>query len=207
MDLKKPLILNQSKLGKYSSIVQKNIKDIPPEYRVAHELAVVALTSKQCNEPYEILLSDVLDVMDVKQKHGWDALDNLENPTEFYEYKPSSNATNPSGTINDDTLVKIEKCEKIYQEGKKGWLVLAGIDKTNYSFNCVYKFPLEIYNEDRRSYLSALMEKNKVQTKQTRSTYSITIKKSINLCTKFGKEYYVWQGERSSPLPPPYVSL
>ena len=104
--------------------------------------------------------------------------------------KPSSNTNNPCGTINDDSTDKIEKCENLE---KGGWLVLAGIDKEKYTFNKIYRFPLEIYNEDRRKYLKDLKKSNSGKEKQTRSTYSINIKKSIEFCNKFNKDYYVWE--------------
>ena len=108
--------------------------------------------------------------------------------------EPSSKKNNPSGTINDDSVKKITKCENLEEEGKKGWLVSAGIDKDNFTFNSIYKFPLEIYNEDRRKYFDDLKEKNSIKKeKQTRSTYGINIKKSIELCNKYEKEYYVWE--------------
>tara|TARA_Y100000996_G_scaffold180297_1_gene140991 strand:+ start:891 stop:1811 length:921 start_codon:yes stop_codon:yes gene_type:complete len=153
-----------------------------------YNIAKVALESKQCNEPYEILLSDLFDIKNIDEKHGFDGID-LETG-KFLEYKPSSNTNNPCGTINDDSTDKIEKCENLE---KGGWLVLAGIDKEKYTFNKIYRFPLEIYNEDRRKYLKDLKKSNSGKEKQTRSTYSINIKKSIELCNKFNKDYYVWE--------------
>ena len=140
-----------------------------------------------------MLLSDGLELVNNEEKHGHDAVDSLESTTAVYEFKPSSNSSNPSGTINDDSIKKIEKCETLDQEGLKGWLVLAGIDKNNFTFNSIYKFPMEIYNEDRRDYFHNLQRKNMMQAKQTRSTYGINIKRSIELCHKYEKIYYVWE--------------
>ena len=153
-----------------------------------YAIAKVALKSKQCNEPFEILLSDALHLKNIEEKHGFDALN--EQTGEIYEYKPSSNTNNPSGTINDDSIEKIEKCENLE---KGGYLILAGIDKQNYTFNKIYKFPLKIYNNDRRDYFADLKKSNAGKDKQTRSTYPINIDKSIKLCNQFDLDYYVWE--------------
>jgi len=192
-DLEKPLDLNLSELDKFSIISNINFDTIPEEHRLAYELAISSLKSKQCNEPYETLLSRVLNLYNNEDKHGWDAFDKKDDPLEFYEFKPSSNTNKPSGTINDDTFDKISKYESLVTESKQGWVVLAGINKNNYSFDCIYKFPAEIYNEDRKKYLTELFERNKNKSKQTRATYSITINKSINLCKQFNKLFYVWR--------------
>jgi hypothetical protein len=195
--LAKLLIVNEEYMSKYGHIkMMLDHKQVPEEHKLAYELAVSGLTSKQCNEPYEKLISYCLGLENSENKHGWDGLDSIENPTEFYEYKPSSKANSPSGTINDDSEAKIAKCELLTAtEGKKGWLILAGINKDAYNFNVIYKFPLEIYNEDRRKYLAETLEKNKKQggAKQTRITYAINVKKSIELCKQFNKYYYVWK--------------
>ncbi len=193
--LAKPLIVNEAYINKYKHIKDMlDTEQIPLEHKLAYELAMITLTSKQCNEPYEKLLSDYLGIMNCEQKHGWDGQDSKDNPTEFYEYKPSA-ANSPTGTINDDSEAKIAKCELVTTTaGQKGWMILAAIDKTDFKFKVIYKFPLEIYTEDRRKYLAKTMEKNKKQMgeKQTRITYAITAKKSIDLCRVFNKEYYVW---------------
>ena len=161
---------------------------------VLYELSKLALESKQCNEPWEKLLSELLDLINLDEKHGFDAEFRKDDILlEVYEYKPSSDKNNPQGTINDDSIEKIEKCENLEAEGTKGWLILAGIDKEKYTINIIYKFPLEIYNEKRREYFNGLKEKNKNKEKQTRSTYTITIGGSINLCNKYDKDYYVWE--------------
>ena len=113
---------------------QEFIKELEPVYNIAH----TALKSKQCNEPYEILLSDVLHLENIDDKHGFDAVDSIKDTKEVYEYKPSSNTNNPGGTINDDSIKKIEKCESLKQDGTGGWLILAGIDKQNYTINIIY---------------------------------------------------------------------
>jgi hypothetical protein len=188
-----PLQINEAEMNSYAKIA--SCESIPEEHKAAYLLAKQALESKQCNEPYEMLLSSVLGLDNNPKKHGWDAWDNEENPQEFYEYKPSSNTYNPSGTINDDTFDKINKCKDLLP-GQKGWLVLAGIDKTTYKFSVIYKFPIEAYHEDRIKYLNRLMEKNKKNRddgKQTRSTYGISISKSVRLCKEQKLKYYVWK--------------
>jgi hypothetical protein len=208
-----PLIINQRELNKYSHFTQLLNTDMSAEVKMAYELALMALTSKQCNEPYEKLLADCLGIQKYDAKHGWDAADNKASPTELYEFKPAecnyscleetadSTSTKtskkkkiptPSGTINDDSVAKIEKCEQLEKEGKRSWLILAGIDKKEFIFRSIYKFPMEVFNEDRRAYLQSIIEKNKTKTKQTRVTYNVNVKKAIELCHRFGKTYYVW---------------
>jgi hypothetical protein len=189
------LVINEAKLNQYAHLAKVNVAELPPEHHLAYSLAIHSLTSGQCNEPYERLLSDVLGVVNLEQKHGWDGVDTLENMQEVYEYKPSSNALAPSATINDDSVAKIEKCEHLAVEGKKGWLILAGIDKDNFNFKVIYKFPLDIYTADRKHYLQSTIEKNKEKTKQTRITYGINVKKSITLCETLDVPYYVWQNK------------
>lgn len=192
--LMKPLEIDETKLGRYTQIATTNLETVPEEHRLAYQLAKLSLESKECKEPYELLLSEVLGVKNIPEKHGWDAVNCMEHTTEVYEFKPcSSNPNKPSGTINDDTYKKIEKCEQLEKDGKQGWLILAGIDSSKYSFDTIYKFPLEIYHEARRKYLCALMEKNKNQEKQTRSTFSITVTKSIQLCMEQNKLFYLWK--------------
>ena len=195
--LAKPLCVNEAAMRKYGQIkTMLETNEIPLDHRLAYELALIGLTSKQCNEPYEKLLSDCLGLVNCEKKHGWDGVDKKENPTEFYEYKPSSLTKSPTGTINDDSEAKIAKCEVLTKtEGQKGWLILAGINKAEFNFQVIYKFPLEIYTEDRRKYLAKTMEKNKAHLgqKQTRITYAINVKKSIELCKKFNKVYYFYK--------------
>lgn len=187
------LKVNQAELDKYQLISSFDMSIIPEEHRLAYELAIISLKSKQCNEPYELLMSKILGLHNIDAKHGWDAVDREDNPREFYEFKPSSNTDKPIGSINDDTVKKIEKYEQVIKDGKKAWIILGGINKGSYSFNCLYKFPAEIYNQDRRDYLSKLIKKNKLKDKQTRATYHVSITKSIKLCEKFNKNYYVWK--------------
>jgi hypothetical protein len=190
------LEINEDVGEKYNLV--KNIKyDDTPENEEKNLLLLLSqqsLKSKQCNEPYEILLSNILGLTNNPKKHGMDAWNNEteEESTEFYEYKPSSNTKNPAGTINDDSIKKIEKHEK-YPKGS-AWVILAGIDRTAFRFDTIYKFPLYIYNEDRMEYFNKTMTKNKNQIhKQTRITYGISIKKSIKLCKKLGLNYWVWR--------------
>ena len=191
--LEQNLIINESELNKYKTICDSSYNDIPEEHRIAYKLARMALKSKQCNEPYEMLLSTILYLINLETKHGWDALDNIENPTEYYEFKPSSKKHSPSGQINDDTLTKINKDNKPYLEGKKTWMILAGIDKDKCTFNIIYKFPMEIYHESRKQYLENIITKNKTKTKQTRVTYPVSVPKSIKLCKEQNKPYFVWK--------------
>ena len=76
---------------------------------------------------------------------------------------------------------------------KRHGLYLVVLTRGHIHFNCLYKFPAEIYNQDRRDYLSKLIKKNKLKDKQTRATYHVSITKSIKLCEKFNKNYYVWK--------------
>ena len=100
----------------------------------------------------------------------------------------------PNASINDDSMEKIKK--QVCQDGQVGWLVIASIDNTTYSFSKIYKFPIEIYNEDRIAYLNKVMKKNANQTKQTRSVYSISVTKSKKLCKQYNKKYYVWNSDK-----------
>ena len=191
--LKRVLELSHSKLSSYSHITSVVFNDINSDHYTAYRLAKSTLESKQCNEPYEELLSDVLGIVNIPTKHGWDAKNFEINPTAFYEYKPSKNPKNPSGTINDDSEEKINKCMECAKSCDI-WLILAGINTKTYTFDSIYKFDMTIYDLDRRKYLNNLVIKNKQRSdgKQTRSTYNITIKKSIKLSEEQNKPYYVW---------------
>ena len=184
------LQINNDKLDQYRYLSQINLDDIPPEHIMSYKIAQIALKSKQCNEPYENLLADILGLEGTDKKHGWDAFDNKDSPNEYYEFKPTSGK---SATINDDTEAKIIKYEEVIDKGKKVWLVYALINKNIYSFDKIYKFPAEIYNSDRRNYVSNLEKKNAITGKNTRSTYSISASKSIKFCKEQGKTYYVWE--------------
>jgi len=149
--MKLVLDINQLELEANATLAAEMPDEIPEKYRFVYDLAVSSLESKQCNEPYERNLSRILGVVDLKKKRGFDAVDHFECPTEVYEYKPVSLSKKPmGGVINDDSIAKIEKCERLKEDGKMGWLVFAGIDKEKYRYNCIYKFPLHIYSEDRR---------------------------------------------------------
>lgn len=180
----------------------------PPEseYSITSDIdkaLISGLTSKSSNDLYEEDMCSILDVTHVPEKHGWDALDNKETDNiEIYEFKPTKTKTG-SCSINDDTPEKINKsknCEiSINPFGRdkkhkcsRGWVVIARINKETCAYRDIYKFPLEIYNEDRLNYFNKLREKNKNQNKQTRVTYSISISKSIKLCKKYNKKYYKW---------------
>lgn len=194
--MKLPLMIDTLKMGMYNIIRQARIEDLPAEFselfKMLLKVSSTALQSKQCNEPYEQLLASVLNLTNSDKKHGWDAWNNdtPETSTEFYEFKPCGSTT-LSATINDDSHAKIEKCipQKL---NHFHWLVLAKIDRETYSFSEIYKFPMEIYHEDRMAYLSKIIESNKNKSKQTRVTYSITPKKSVELCEQFNLDYYYW---------------
>jgi hypothetical protein len=195
--LERTLVINEYNINQYKRLSNQNIEEIPEEHRIAYRMAIDSLKSKQCNEPYEKLISDILHLVNLDIKHSWDAIDNVENIREVYEYKPSSKTNSPAATINDDSIAKIEKCENLSKEGKKGWLILAGIDKKQFNFKVIYKFPLEIYNDDRKNYLQSMMEKNKNtnKTTQTRILYPVNVSKSIKLCKEFNLHYYVWKNK------------
>ena len=194
IELEKPFVLEHpEKMNKYSNIVdsirQSNMDEMVCLTTI--NLIKTTLESKQCNEPYEELLSDVLGLINNPDKHGFDA--RSHDSTEEYEYKPTKNRY--GGTINDDTIQKIEKCEELIQGGTKLWLIIAFINSNTYSFDCIYKFNMEIYNEARREYVSRLIEKNKASSKQTRATYPISVGKSIKLSEQYNTPYYVWKRE------------
>ena len=44
------------------------------ELKEVFNLSNICLKSKQCNEPYEILLSELLGLMNIDDKHGFDAI-------------------------------------------------------------------------------------------------------------------------------------
>lgn len=189
--LEMPLEINTEFINEYSDLVNLNFDTIPEALRKVYKLAIMTLESKEGNEPYEKLLTELLDLTLNPNKHGWDGWDgdSVETSSNIYEMKPTR-SNPPTATINDDTMSKIEK--QVCQDGQAGWLVLASIDKETYSFSNIYKFPIEIYHEDRIDYLTKLMAKNANQGKQTRSTYSITVAKSKKLCKQYNKKYYVW---------------
>tara|TARA_R110001599_G_scaffold336683_1_gene554570 strand:+ start:183 stop:1079 length:897 start_codon:yes stop_codon:yes gene_type:complete len=195
-----PLILTHpNSLTKYSFLITAvNASNMSSDTTTSvANLIKTSLDSKQCNEPWEGLLSDLLDVTNNPNKHGFDGTS--VDGKEVYEYKPtkSKNIASAGGTINDDTIDKIEKCEQLITDGKQGWLVIGIVNTEAYTFDAIYKFPLEIYNEARRAYVLAIIEKNKstTNTKQTRSTYAITVSNSKKLCLKYQKQFYVWTRE------------
>ena len=200
IELTLPLILtNPNSLTKYSFLIPAvNASNMSSDNTtILVKLIKTTLESKQCNEPWEELLSDILGVTNNPKKHGFDgtSLDGKE----VYEYKPtkpdeSKKIDAAGGSINDDTIIKIVKCEQLITDGIQGWLVIAIVNTEAYTFDAIYKFPLEIYNESRRAYVLANIEKNKsnTNTKQTRSTYAITVSNSKKLCLKYQKPFYVW---------------
>ena len=191
-NLKMSLDINTTLINKYSDLVNSNIDNISEPHRLAYELAIMSLESKQCNEPYEKLLTELFNLTLNPEKQGWDGWDgdSVETSANKYEMKPTR-SNPPTATINDDTMSKIEN--QVCQDGQAGWLVLASIDVESYSFSNIYKFPIEIYHEDRIEYLTKLMARNANQANQTRSTYSISVTKSKKLCEKYNKKYYVWK--------------
>jgi hypothetical protein len=196
-ELTQPLILtNPNSLNKYRFLIPEvNASDMSSDTKtILANLIKTTLESKQCNEPWEELLSDLLGLTNNPKKHGFDGTS--VDGKEEYEYKPtkSKNIASAGGTINDDTIDKIVKCEQLITDGKQGWLVVGIVNSDTYTFDAIYKFPLEIYNESRRAYVLANIEKNKstTNTKQTRSTYPITVSNSKKLCLKYKKPFYVW---------------
>lgn len=207
-ELEQPLDFNISKLNMYESILKMDTLNIPSDHLLAYEIARESLQSKQCNEPYERMISETLGLYNNPEKHGFDGWNtddagiaiSANLASDLYEYKPCSfNPNNPSGTINDDTLDKIDKYQDISNQGKRVWLILAGVNKQTFSLDCIYKFPAEIYDQDRKNYLKKKVEqiinKNNSNDKPhpMRVTYGIGVNKSIQLCKQFNKVYYVWK--------------
>lgn len=188
----RPLVLRSSLLSKYMGILRSSSEHLPDHLRTAHELARIALESKQCNEPYEMLLADLLGVQKISSKHGWDAADDLEDTREVYEFKPTIKK-NLNVSINDDSASKIEKTENLEKENKKGWLILARIDRDIYSFDRIFKFPIDIYQESRKRDLIRIMEKNRQTNTQTRCCYRISLAHSIRLCQDQQKPFFFWE--------------
>jgi len=207
IQLEQTLYFDNSKLNMYEFIKQvdgsNNLRECrmnmtDEQFLHLVEAARESLQSKQCNEPYERMISETLSLYNNPDKHGFDGWD--ENQINIYEYKPcSSNPNNPSGTINDDSLAKIDKYQELLDQGKRVWVILAGVNKQTFSLDCIYKFPAEIYDQDRKNYLKKKVEqiinKNNSNDKPhpMRVTYSISVNKSIKLCKQFNKVYYVWK--------------
>ena len=159
-----PLIIKEEHLNYWKEAANQDISNFNELQRRAYEGMMTALDSKQCNEPYEILLSLLLGLNNIPGKHGFDGVS--QDGKEVAEYKPCTldqKKKSPTGTINDDTEKKIKKCEDLENEGKKGWLILAGLNKEEYIIDCIYKFPLEIYTNDRREYLNKTIQKIKTR--------------------------------------------
>lgn len=194
LSFSRPLLLDSSVLCRYTNLknLSSELLEMDPLLKLQNSLSLMFLKSKQGNEAYENLLADVLRLQKVEGKHGWDAMDDLENPKEVYEFKPTRSKT-LNVLINDDSLTKIEKTEILDKEGKMGWLVLARIDENNFSFDCIYKFPLDIYHEARRKEFHRILEKNRQNNTQTRNCFNITLKKSIQLCIEKQKTFYEWK--------------
>ena len=92
--MKLHLFIDTIKMGMYNVIRQAKLEDIPDEFGDLFKMLLAvsncALQSKQCNEPYERLLAEILNLKSNPSKHGWDAWnkDTEELSTEFYEFKP-----------------------------------------------------------------------------------------------------------------------
>ena len=195
MSLELDLKFDPNLVNKYSKYINYDITTIPEDNRTEvmemYKAMIMVLKSKQSNEKYEELLTELFKLTLNSGKHGWDGWDgeSIETSDNLYEMKPIGSG---SAFINDDSLNKIEK--NVCNNNKKGWLVLAIIDRGTYSFSKIYKFPIEIYHESRIEYVNGIKKKNSEKKDgQTRATYSITVGKSINLCKKYNKEYYVWK--------------
>ena len=203
-ELEQPLDVNISEMNIYEFV--RNIDTSNPRQSRMNmtdeqfvrlvNLGKGSLESKQCNEPYESMISSCLGLVNSEHKHGLDAWN--ENKTDFYEHKPcdvSVDGGNPSGSINDDTIEKMDHYQYLVNQKKNVWVTLAGVNKRTYTLDSIYKFPSEIYDKDRRDYLDKTIKKNKnnENSNQTRSTYSISVPKSIQLCKDSGKVYYAWK--------------
>jgi len=204
VELEQPLHFDTSQLPKYEFIRHVDKSNIDEYFmnlssdqkHTVLNVAIRALKSKQCNEPYESMTSSCLGLINSDRKHGLDAWNEIK--TDFYEHKPcdvSADGGNPSGTINDDTIEKMDEYQDLVNQKKNVWVTLAGVNKRTYTLDCIYKFPAEIYDEDRRTRLEKTIKKNKNNKNgnQTRSAYSVSVDKSIKLCEKFRKVYYVWK--------------
>lgn len=183
MKFAQPLLIRSNCLSRYNIFRDVCLETVPENLKIPYQLSIMSLKSKQCNEPYEILLADLLGVRRLTSKHGWDAVD---DEGQVYEFKPTSTQ---QATINDDSMAKIQKCET-----EKGWLVLARINRESFSFDWIYKFPLDVFSASRREHLDYIMNKNQATNsthkKQTRVVYTISLKKSIQLCSEQQKPYY-----------------
>lgn len=204
VELEQPLHFDTSQLSKYEFIRHVDKSNIDEYFmnlssdqkHTVLNVAIRALESKQCNEQYESMISSCLGLVNSEHKHGLDAWN--ENKTDFYEHKPcdvSVDGGNPSGSINDDTIEKMDHYQYLVNQKKNVWVTLAGVNKRTYTLDSIYKFPSEIYDKDRRDYLDKTIKKNKnnENSNQTRSTYSISVPKSIQLCKDSGKVYYAWK--------------
>ncbi len=203
-ELEQPLDVNISEMNIYefirhidtSNLRQSRMNMTDDEFYRLINVAKRSLESKQCNESYESMISSCLGLINSEHKHGLDAWN--ENKTDFYEHKPcdvSVDGGNPSGSINDDTIKKMDDYQCLVNQKKNVWVTLAGVNKRTYTLDSVYKFPSEIYDKDRRDRLDKTITKNKnnENSNQTRSTYSVSVSKSIQFCKDLGKVYYVWK--------------
>lgn len=196
-----PLEIDLDKMQRYKTVGKIKVEDFPPDLsnelkewvKIVTEISDNAIQSLDSNGPYENLLAHLFNLNLNPEKHGWDAWNGVteEKSTELYEFKPY---TKFSASINDDSEKKIKKGESDSQS-KTLWLVLAKIDRERNQFSEIYKFPMEIYHEDRMANLSKIVENNKTKTIQTRVTYRINPKKSIKLCEQFNLDYYHWKAD------------
>ena len=77
ISLENTLVIKDDKINQYTHLSYQNIDEIQAEHRLAYRLAIDSLKSGQCNEPYERLISDILELVNLDKKHGWDGFNNI----------------------------------------------------------------------------------------------------------------------------------
>lgn len=196
--ISKNKLRNLNKENQNIEWIDNYVSEHTSQIKEMHNVTKKSLLSKQNNEIYENLIADCLGLKLNPLKHGFDAFN--QDDSELYEFKPcSKKGKEPSGTINDDSLSKIQKYENELDNHKKIWIILAKINNKEYTFDSIYKFNAEIYIQDRKDYIYKMIQKNKdKKTKQTRICYSINVKKSISLSEKYNENYYYWKNSNIS---------
>jgi hypothetical protein len=189
---------NLNKENKNLELIDNYVSDNTLQIEEMLRVTRTCLLSKQNKEIYENLLADCLGLNLNPLKHGFDAFS--QDDSELYEFKPcSKKGKEPSGTINDDSLSKIQKYENELDNNKKVWIILAKINNKEFTFDSIYKFNAEIYIQDRKDYIHKIIQKNKEKkNKQTRICYPINVKNSITLSEKYNQNYYYWTNSNIS---------
>ena len=137
--------------------------------------------------------SKILNITNIDDKHGWDAIDEINN--EPYEYKPTKVNQNFLGAtvnINDESENKINNISphKVDYNNSNANFVIASINKNTSEFVCIYKFKESILYESRIENLI------KPRNPNQRCVYSTNIKKCIELSIKYSKTYYYWHNPK-----------